>query len=109
MAFNELLAQRLRNIFAERSDTIEKKMFGGIAFMLSGNMCCGVVDNTLMARVGPEQYKGALGSPHAKEMDFTGKPMKGFIYVAPSGIESDKDLRAWIKLCITFASSLPPK
>ncbi len=109
MAYDETLAQRLRKIFADRSDVIEKKMFGGMAFMLSGNMCCGVVDYTLMARVGPEQYKKALGKPHAREMDFTGKPMKGFICVAPSGIESGANLRAWVELCINFASSLPPK
>lgn len=107
MAYDETLALRLREIFAARNDIIEKKMLGGIAFMLSGNMCCGVVNDTLMARVGPEQYEKALENPYAREMDFTGKPMKGFIYVAPAGIKSKKDLSAWVQLCISFAGSQP--
>lgn len=109
MAFDEGMAQRLRELLSDRSDIVEKKMFGGLAFMLSGNMCCGVVNDTLMARVGPEQYQDALRQAHAREMDFTGKPLKGFIYVAPRGIESDQDLQTWVERCIDFASSLPPK
>jgi TfoX/Sxy family transcriptional regulator of competence genes len=109
MAYDEGLAERLREIFRDRAGVVEKKMFGGIAFMLSGNMCCGIVDDTLMARVGPKQYQEALARPHAREMDFTGKSMKGFVYVAPEGFESDKDLRSWVKLCERFVESLPRK
>lgn len=109
MAYDEGLAQRLRELFANKSNVVEKKMFGGIAFMLSGNMCCGVVDDTLMARVGPEQYKDALCEPHAREMDFTGKPMKGFVYVDAEGIESDKALQSWVGICERFVKTLPGK
>ena len=109
MAFDEGVAQRLREAFADRSDTVEKKMFGGIAFMVSGHMCCGVVDETLMVRVGPDLYAEALSRPHAREMDFTGKSLKGFVYVAPEGFESDADLNDWIDLSLSFIATLPPK
>jgi TfoX/Sxy family transcriptional regulator of competence genes len=109
MAFDEGLAQRLREIFADRGDIVEKKMFGGLAFMLCGNMCCGVNGEELMARVGPDQYASALKRPFAREMDFTGKPLKGFVYVAYQGIASDKDLAAWVERCEAFVSLLPAK
>jgi len=109
MPYDEGLAQRLREILDERDDVIEKKMFGGIAFMVSRNMCVGIIDDTLMARVGPKQYKEALTYPHVREMDFTGKPLKGFIYVSPDGIESDGDLLQWVNLCEQFNTTLPPK
>ena len=109
MAYNEEVAERLRNVFSNRDDIVEKKMFGGTAFMLSGNMCCGVINDAIMARVGPDQYQEALSRPYAREMDFTGRPMKGFVYVSPKGFKTDKDLRSWVTLCERFASSLPPK
>lgn len=109
MAFDEGVAQRLREQLSDRDDVVEKKMFGGVAFMLAGNMCCGVVDDTLMARVGPENYHEALGRSHAREMDFTGRPLTGFVYVAPPGFESDEALAEWIELCVAFAASLPAK
>ena len=84
-------------------------MFGGIAFMANGHMSCGVVKETLMVRVGPDRHGDALVRPHAREMDFTGKPMKGFVYVAPEGFESDEDLAAWVTLSLDFVSTLPPK
>jgi TfoX/Sxy family transcriptional regulator of competence genes len=109
MAYDEGLAQRLRELFADRTDVVEKKMFGGIAFMVSGNMCCGVVGEELMARVGPEQYEDALKQPYAREMDFTGKPMNGFIYVGIQGFALDKDLAPWVERCEQFVSTLPEK
>jgi len=109
MAFDEGLAQRLREIFAEREDVIEKKMFGGLVCMLSGNMCCGVVGEDLMARVGPDQYESALKQPYARKMDFTGKPLKGFVYVGYQGIMSDNDLECWVGRCEKFVCSLPAK
>ena len=109
MPYDEGLAERLRVVFNERTDIVEKKMFGGIAFMLSGNMCCGVIGNTLMARVGPAQYDAALGQPHVTEMDFTGKAMKGLVYVSPEGLASDEALRYWVGMCESFARSLPAK
>lgn len=77
--------------------------------MLSGNMCCAVVNDTLMARVGPDQYAAALKEKHAREMDFTSKPLKGFIYVAPEGFDADEDLQSWVDRCVAFAGSLPAK
>ena len=109
MAYDEGIAQRLREYFSADPDIIEKKMFGGVAFMLSGNMCCGVNGDQLMARVGPEQYQSALSLPHAREMDFTGRALKGFVYVDPKGFESDRDLGKWLELCVGFAGSLPAK
>jgi len=109
MAFDDRLARRLRETLADRNDVVEKRMFGGIAFMVSGNMCCGIIGDTLMARVGPEHYESALQRPHAREMDFTGRPMKGFVSVDPKGFESGADLRAWVDLCLEFTESLPPK
>ncbi len=84
-------------------------LFGGLAFMLAGNMCCGIVGETLMARVGLDQYAEALQRDHAREMDFTGKALKGMIYVGPDGVAEDTDLREWVQLCRNFAESLPPK
>lgn len=109
MAYDEGLAQRLRELFCEDGEVTEKHMFGGLAFMLHGHMCCGVVNDTLMARVGPEKYADALGKSHVREMDFTGKPLTGFVYVDPDGIESDDDLKAWIAMCRSFVTRLPPK
>jgi TfoX/Sxy family transcriptional regulator of competence genes len=109
MAFDEGVAERLREVFEGRSDIIEKRMFGGIAFMHSGNMCCGIVNDVLMARVGPDAYGDALSRPHARPMDFTGKAMKGFVYVDPAGFAADDQLRGWIALCERFTGSLPPK
>lgn len=109
MAYDEGVAQRLREVFAARDDVTEMKMFGGIAFMMAGHMCCGVIKDALMARVGPEQYEAALAKPHVREMDFTGKPMKGYVYVAPEGFESDDELKEWVRLCEAFVNSLPPQ
>ena len=109
MAFDEGVTQRLRQIFSGWKGITEKKMFGGIAFLDRGNMCCGVVNDALMARVGPEAYREALESPYAREMDFTGKPLKGFVYVDTPGFAEEEQLRAWVDLCRSFTSSLPAK
>lgn len=109
MAYDEGVAQRLREAYEAVANVGEKKMFGGIAFMVNGHMSCGVVDDTLMVRVGPERYRDALKRPHTREMDFTGKPLKGFVYVAPEGFESDDDLSSWVKMSLEFVMSLPPK
>ena len=109
MAYDDELAERLREVFSNRLDIEEKKMFGGLAFMLSGHMCVGINDTMLMARVGPEQYEAALSRPHARKMDFTGQSMKGFVYVAPERIVEDEDLKSWTDLCERFVRSLPPR
>lgn len=109
MAFDDGVAQRLREVFAGRKGITEKKMFGGIAFMDRGNMCCGVVKDSLMARVGPDAYAEALKKRHVREMDFTGRPLKGFVYVDPPGFAEDEQLREWVDLCRSFTGSLPAK
>ena len=109
MAYDEGLAERLRAAFMSRADVIERKMFGGIAFMVSGHMCCGVTGDDLMVRVGPEQHADALLLPHARPMDFTGRAMKGFVYVEQSGLDSDENLQEWVNLSLNFVRTLPPK
>ena len=109
MSFDEGLAERIREQLQDRTDVEEKRMFGGLCFMVSNHMCCGIVKDTLMARVGPENYEECLTKKHVSEKDFTGKAMKGMVYVAPEGIESDYSLAKWIGICSSFVESLPPK
>ena len=109
MAFDEGLAERLREVFDERSDVVEKKMFGGLCFMVSGHMCCGIVKDSLMARVGPDAYEQCLKEKHVREMDFTGKPMRGMVYVSEKGISEDEDLNVWVNRCLDFVLTLPDK
>lgn len=109
MAYDEGLTERIRMHFHERDDVEEKKMFGGLCYMLSQRMCCGNVKNTLMARTGPDNYEACLNRKHASVMDFTGKTMTGMVYVSPEGIESDADLAQWLTICSDFVDSLPAK
>ncbi len=109
MAYDEGLAQRLRELLEDRTDVSEKKMFGGLAFLLGGHMCVGVIGDELMVRVGPDAHERELREPHARPMDFTGRPLKGFVYVAVEGFESDTDLGRWVERGVAFAGSLPPK
>ena len=109
MAFDESVAGRVREALAEAPDIVEKRMFGGVAFMLRGNMCCGVIGDRLMLRVRPGGYEAALSRPHAKPMDFTGRPMKGMVYVDPAGFASSGDLKTWIASAMEFSLSLPAK
>lgn len=109
MAYDEGVAQRLREALSDERDIAEKKMFGGIAFMHRGNMLCGVVGEELMVRVGADAYEEALSEPHARPMDFTGRPLKGMVYVGTGGFEADEDLGAWIARGIAFTSGLPAK
>mgnify|MGYP002725658090 CR=1 FL=1 len=109
MAFDEGLAQRVREQFQDRNDVEEKKMFGGLCYMVNHHMCCGITGGLLMARVGPDKYEVCLKRRYAREMDFTGKAMKGMVYVDPKGVESDSDLADWINICIRFIETLPPK
>ncbi|MEQ1833416.1 MAG: TfoX/Sxy family protein [Candidatus Eisenbacteria bacterium] len=106
MAYDEGLAERLAEILARRKGVTSKKMFGGLCYLLGGKMFVGIVKDTLMVRVGPAAYADALAQPHAREMDFTGKPMKGYVFVAPAGFDSDRDLRAWVDRALAFAATL---
>lgn len=109
MAFDETLAARLRAAFSGRADVIEKKMFGGISFMVAGNLCCGVLKNDFMVRVGKDAHDAALAEPHTKIMDFTGRPMDGWVLVERPGFASDPDLEAWIQRGLDYVSTLPRK
>ena len=109
MAYNEKLAERIRQALAGRKALTEKKMFGGITFLLHGNMCCGVVNNDLVLRLGPAQGEKALKRPHVRECDFTGRPLKGMVMVASGGYKTDGALRKWVLQAADFALSLPAK
>jgi TfoX/Sxy family transcriptional regulator of competence genes len=109
MAFDEALADRVRDALAPRADVSERRMFGGIAFMIAGNMAVGVIGEDLMVRLDPGDAKKALAEPHVRPMDFTGRPMKGMIYVDSAGTEADEDLADWVEAGADFAASLPPK
>lgn len=109
MAYDEALAERIRDALAGEPGVTEKRMFGGLCFLDRGNMVCGVLKETLMARVGPEAHADALGQPHARPMDFTGRPSRGMVFVDPPGLEDDDGLRAWIRRCLAFSRTLPPR
>jgi len=109
MAYDEGLAQRMREALTTIPDIDEKKMFGGIGFLLNGNMACGVNKDDLIVRVGPEAYEGALTEPHTKDFDMTGRPMKGWVVVRPAGYETDEALKGWVQRGVDFALTLPPK
>ena len=109
MAFDEGLAQRVLELLEKIEGFSEKKMFGGMCYLLNGNMVCGVIKDELMVRVGKENYAEAVALPHAREMDFTGRPVRGMIYVDVDGIETDADLECWVSKGLDYASSLPPK
>jgi TfoX/Sxy family transcriptional regulator of competence genes len=109
VAFDEGLAERVRDVIGDDPSVSERKMFGGLCFMTNGNMCVGIVGDDLMVRVGPEAWEEALSRPHAREMDFTGKSMTGMVYVSAEGVAEDDDLSEWVKRGVEFADSLPPK
>ncbi|HKO39079.1 MAG TPA: TfoX/Sxy family protein [Solirubrobacterales bacterium] len=109
MAFDETLADRIRDVLASRPELSERRMFGGIAFMLGGHMAVGVIGEDLMVRLDPLDAEKALDEPHARPMDFTGKPAKNMVYVDAEGTTSDEHLAAWVEAGADYASSLPPK
>lgn len=109
MPYDEDLAARARVALSSHDNVTERKMFGGLCLMLNGNMCVGVERDRLMARVGPDGYEDALSQPGATQMDFTGRPLKGFVYVSAEAISDDHALAAWVDRCARFAGSLPAK
>src|SRR5687767_10274087 len=109
MAYSESLADRIRQIVGRRREITEKKMFGGVGFLFSGNMCVGVWKTSLIARLGPAQAKTALKEPNVVEFDITGRPMKGWVMVEADGIETDKQLSNWVERAVEFVSTLPKK
>jgi hypothetical protein len=109
MAYDEGLAQRIRERVEAMPGLSEMKAFGGLSFLVNGNMAVGVIKNEMMVRVGPEKFDDAVASPHARPFDMTGKPLKGWILVAPQGYAEDQDLDRWIEQGVAFAQTLPPK
>ena len=109
MAFDETTAKRIRKLLPKNKDIEEKNMFGGLSFLLKGKMFCGIIKKDLVVRVGKELYEKALVRPHTRPMDFTGHPIKGFVYVSPAGFKADADLKNWIKLGIDYSSTLQSK
>jgi TfoX/Sxy family transcriptional regulator of competence genes len=109
MAYSQSLAERIRGIVARRRGITEKKMFGGVGFLLNGNMLVGVWKTSLIVRLGPNGYEEALQEPNVGEFDITGKPMKGWVMVEPDGIERDEHLSHWIERAFDFVTALPKK
>ena len=109
MAYDEGLAQRVREALAGEPRVTEMAMFGGLAFLLAGNMAVGVAGDELMVRVGADGRDEALGQPHVRVFDMSGRPMKGWVLVAPEGLATASQLHEWVRRGVTFARSLPPK
>jgi TfoX/Sxy family transcriptional regulator of competence genes len=108
MAYDEQLAARVRTLLADRTDVSERKMFGGLTFMIGGNMCCGVNGKELIVRLDPDGEDEALARPHARPMDFTGRAMRGFITIRPDGLKGGR-LNRWVQAAVARAESLPSK
>ena len=113
MAYDTDLAERIRAALRRASAKIapprEIRMFGGLCFTVGGHMCFGIIGRDLVVRVGPEGLGDALAEPHARPMDFTGRPLKGFLYVGPAGYRRPADLAKWLRRALSFVGSLPPK
>ena len=109
MPFDEELAARVREVISEYGPPDERKMFGGLAFMFKGYMCCGVMKDDLLVRLGPDGAAAALEKKHVRVMDFTGRPMKGYVVVEPPGLRTEATLRAWVDSCVKFVETLPPR
>ena len=110
MPYDELLAKRIRNILTPYQKHLEeKRMIGGLCFMYKGKMSCGIVKDDLMVRVVGEKYESSLQKPYCRVMDFTGKVLKGFLYVDKEGTQTEKQLRSWLELGIEFVDKQGPK
>jgi TfoX/Sxy family transcriptional regulator of competence genes len=109
MAFSETLAERIRQQLAQRKNVQEKKMLGGVGFLLNGNLLVGVWKESLCVRLGPDQAEEALLEPHVKDFDITGRAMKNWILVEPEGVVEDEQLKDWIQRAVEFVGKLPKK
>jgi TfoX/Sxy family transcriptional regulator of competence genes len=109
MAFDATLARRIRSLLDVRRDLVEKHMFGGVCFMIRGRMCCGIIDDALMVRLDRAEADLVADEPHVRPMDFTGKPMPGYLFVDAEGIASPKALKTWIDRCVRHVESMPVK
>ena len=109
MAFDETLAKRIRKVLDHRNDLVEKHMFGGVCFMIRGRMCCGIIDSSLMVRLDPDEADRVADEPHVRPMDFTGKPMRGYLFVDAEGIDSPKALKSWVDRSVAHIERMPVK
>lgn len=109
MPYDESTAARVRKALNRSEGVVEKKMFGGLAFLVNGRMCCGVLKTTLVLKLGNELAAAALKERHTRSMDFTGRPLKSMVYVDAEGFATDAQLKRWLKLALEHAESLPPK
>jgi hypothetical protein len=106
MAYDVELAARVRSVLGNRTDLVEKHMFGGICFMVRGHMCCGIADTSLMVRLDPAVADALADEPHVRPMDFTGRPMRGFLYVDAEGLAGSRALRVWVERTTSYRA--PP-
>ena len=109
MPYDERLAERVLDILGAEPSLVQKRMFGGVALMLQGNLACGVLRGDLIVRVPKDEYESALARPHVREMDFTGRPMRGWVVVGPEATNDDASLQAWVSAGAAYALTLPPK
>jgi TfoX/Sxy family transcriptional regulator of competence genes len=109
MGYDERVAERVRHILAGQRNVVEKRMVGGLSFMVDGSMCCGVTGTALMVRVGPQARERALARPHVRPMIFAGRQLAGFVCVDPEGYRTEPALAAWVHRSLDFVSTLPPK
>lgn len=109
MAFDPSLAERIRKVMNDRTDLVEKPMFGGLCFMIRGHMCCGIIDSTLMVRLAPDDADTLIEEPHVRPMDFTGRPMRGYLFVDAEGLATASSLRTWVTRCVRFVETMPIK
>lgn len=109
MAYDEALADRIRRVLGPRTDVTEKRMFGGVAFLVDGKMFCGVAGDELMARVGPENYASSLARAHVRPMDFTGRPLKGYVFVGLAALKTSRSVGSWVDRCLAFVETIEKK
>jgi hypothetical protein len=109
VAYDKGLAERIRDHIADDLLMSERKMFGGLCFMSGGNMCFGVIGSDLLVRVGPESYAASLVQPYVREMDLTGRPLRGMVLVDSEGLSEDDSLQEWLDRGLDFTDTLPPK
>jgi TfoX/Sxy family transcriptional regulator of competence genes len=109
LPYDKKLAGRVRKILASRRNVLAKEMFGGVCFMIGGHMACGIVEDRLMVRLTQEEAAARLGEPHVKPMDYTGRPLRGFLFVGHDGIRTAAPLRQWVERAAAFAEARPPR
>ena len=109
MAYDENLALRVRKLIGPTMGSSEREQFGGVAFLLRGNVACGIIGNELLVRVGPERHDEAMKSGDAKPFSLTGRPSRGWILVRPSGVKAPASLKKWVEMGLAFAKTLPAK